>query len=119
MAKKTVKPAKSITAGVRLDVRPDTPSYYVNYVAVTHTPYDFCIGVARIPSQLTSEQAELAKKGEPVPIEATLQLIIPSQLIDGLIKALADQKQKYEENLAKVKKNEPDQQHVGPLGPVH
>lgn len=122
MAKRTAKTAKTITqvtAQIRLDIKPDTPAYYVNYMAVTHSVYDFCIGVARLPSQLTSDQAELVKKGETVPIEATLQLIVPPPLIDGLIKALVDQKQKYEENLAKAKKNEPEQQHVGPLGPVH
>jgi len=68
---------------------------------------------------LTSEQAELAKKGEPIPIEATLQLIVPPMLVDGLIKALVDQKQKHEANLAQVKKNESKQQHIGTPGPVH
>lgn len=116
---KTAKPIAQITAPVKLDIRPDTPAYYVNYMAVTSNVFDFTISAARLPSQLTSEQAELAKKGEPIAVDAILQLIVPPMLVDGLIKVLVDQKQKHEENLAQVKKNESKQQHIGPPGTVH
>jgi|SRR6266853_4202712 len=123
MAKKrTAKNAKATTqtiSQIRLDIKPDTPSYYVNYMGVSHTAYDFTIGVARISSQLTPEQAESVKKGEPLLLDTILQLIVPPLLIDGLINALTDQKKKYEENLAKAKKNEPKHQHIGPGNTVH
>ena len=81
---------------VQPDPKPDTPSYYINYAAVTHSEYDFLVSVLRIPAQLTPEQTELARKGSAVPVEPILQLIIPPRLIDGLIKALSDQKESYE-----------------------
>jgi len=81
---------------IRVDPKPDTPSYYINYAVVTHSEFDFLISVLRIPAQLTSEQTVLAKKGSAMPIEPILQLIVPPRLVDGLIKALNVQKEKYE-----------------------
>jgi len=115
-----VKDVKEVTANVRLDVRPDTPSYYVNYIAVSHTAYDFTISATKMPSPLMPEQIELAKSGQQIPLEPILQLIVPPLLIDGIIKALIDQKAKYEVTLAQqVKNNEiQQQQHIKPLGSV-
>lgn len=79
------------------DPKPDTPSYYINYAAVAHSQYEFLLSVLRIPDKLSPEQTQLAKKGGAVPIEPILQLIIPPRLIDGLIKALNIQKEKYEQ----------------------
>jgi hypothetical protein len=87
---------------VQADIKPDTPFYYVNYISVTHSPYDFAISVLRLPHQLTPEQKSFASKGDPVPMEATLQLIIPTQIIKGLIKALSEQCQKYEERYGEI-----------------
>ena len=78
------------------DPKLDTPSYYINYAAVAHSQYEFLLSVLRTPAQLSPEQIELAKKGSAVPVEPILQLIIPPRLIDGLIKALSTQKEKYE-----------------------
>ena len=86
-----------LSVKIQPDPKPDTPSYYVNYAAVAHTEYDFLVSVLRIPVQLTPEQTELAKKGNPVPIEPILQLIVPPRLVDGLITALSIQKEKYEQ----------------------
>ena len=96
--KRKLKKAISNSLSVRIqpDPKPDTPSYYVNYAAVTHSEYDFVVTVLRIPAQLTPEQTELAKKGSAVPVEPILQLIVPPRLIDGLIGALNVQKEKYE-----------------------
>ena len=90
------KPPDSILIDIQPDPKPDTPSYYINYAAVAHTEYDFLVSVLRAPAQLTPEQTELAKKGSAVPVEPILQLIIPPRLVDGLIKALSIQKEKYE-----------------------
>jgi hypothetical protein len=61
---------------------------------------------------------ELAKKGE-LPLDATLQIIVPPLLIEGLINALNDQKQRYQQTLAQqVKKNELQFQHVKQLGSI-
>ena len=87
----------NLSVTIQPDPKPDTPSYYVNYAAVSHSEYDFMVTVLRIPAQLTPEQTDLAKKGNAVPVEPILQLIVPPRLVDGLIKALSNQKEKYEQ----------------------
>ena len=118
MAKYTSKKKqRTVSTPILLDVKPDTPSYYVNYVGVSHTAYDFTLSVSRIPSPLPQEQVDLVKSGKPLSIEASLQIIIPPLLIDGLIKALIDQKERHAETLSQQgKNNELPQQHVKPLG---
>jgi hypothetical protein len=116
---KKEQPPKEMTAQVRLDVRPDTPSYYVNFVAVSHTAYDFTLSAVKIPSPLTQEQAESAKSGNQIPIEPLLQLVIPPLLVDGLINALTDQKAQHSRTLAQQVKNNEVQQHSKPLGTIH
>jgi hypothetical protein len=110
MAKRVPKvpptPAEIRVSGFKLDTRPDTPSYYVNYMGVSHTPFEFTLSAAKIPAQLSEEQVNTAKKNEPVVLETILQLIVPPLLIEGLILALTDQKKKYEETIAKVKAND-------------
>ena len=101
---------QELTAQVRLDVKPDTPSYYVNYIGVSHTPYDFTLSVTKIPSPPTQEQIDLAKSSKPMPLEPILQLILPPLLVDGLIKALVDQKEKYAKTLSQQVKNN-ERQH--------
>jgi hypothetical protein len=92
-----------ISINILPDPKPDTPSYYINYAAVAHTEYDFLLSVLRAPAQLTPEQTELAKKGNPLLVEPTLQLIIPPRLIDGIIKALNIQKDKYEQTYGPIR----------------
>lgn len=87
----------SLSIKILPDPKPDTPAYYINYAAVSHSQYDFLLSVLRTPAQLTHEQTELAKKGSAVLVEPILQLNIPPRLIDGLIKALNIQKEKYEQ----------------------
>jgi hypothetical protein len=85
----------------KLVVTSDTPSYYVNYIQVSNTQYDFSLSVARIGSPLSEEQFERIKKGEPLLMDAILQIIMPPAVAEGLIKALTEQQQKYQEALAK------------------
>jgi hypothetical protein len=109
MARRVVsKPQdQELSAQVRLDIKADTPSFYVNYISVSHTPYDFTLTAARVPSPLLSEQLEIVQSGKPVPLEAILQIVVPPLLVEGLIKALIDQKNKYEKTqLRQVEKNE-------------
>jgi hypothetical protein len=126
MAKKMPKrrvnnqPEQQMTAQVRLVTKPDTPSYYVNYAAVSHTPYDFTLSVTKVPSPLMDEQVEFVKNGKPIPMEPILQIVLPPLLIDGLIKALIDQKAKHEKTvLQQVKNNEQEHQHIKSTGTIH
>lgn len=108
-----------LASQILLDVKPDTPSYYVNYIGVSHTAYDFTLNVCRIPSPLLPAQLENAKSGKPIPLEPLLQIVVAPLLVDGLIKALIDQKGKYAVTLAQQEKNNAIQhQHARPLRSV-
>jgi hypothetical protein len=122
MAKRTAKKhqAQELTAQIRLDVRSDTPSYYVNFIAVSHTAYDFTLTAAKIPSPLTEEQIELAKSGKQIPVEPILQVVMPPLVAEGLIKALTDQKAKHARTLEQqVKNNEIQHQHIKPVDSIN
>ncbi len=113
MAKRSVAQKQEHTTTVQLDIRSDTPAYYVNYIAVSHTPYDVTLSVTRIPSPPTPEQVESAKGGKPIHVEAILQIVVAPLLVDGLIKALIDQKGKYEKTVAQqVRNNEIQHKHI-------
>ncbi|MGP8268515.1 MAG: hypothetical protein ACLQLH_00470 [Terracidiphilus sp.] len=111
---------ESVSTQIQWDVKADTPSYYVNVMGVSHTPYDFTLSVAKIPSPLMQEQAELVKSGQQLPIEPMMQLVMPPLLIDGLINALIDQQAKYQKTVAQqVKNNELQHQHLKSSGTVN
>jgi hypothetical protein len=61
---------------------------------------------------------ELVKAGKPLPLEAILQLVVPPLLIDGLVTALTEQKQKHEQSVKQQVANNEIQQHGKPLGPI-
>jgi hypothetical protein len=114
------QPAPELTAQVRMDIKPDIPAYYVNFFAVSHTAYDITLSAAKIPSPFTDEQVDLAKKGQQIPVEPVVQIVMSPSLVDNLMKALADQKARHEKTLAQqVKNNELQHQHGKPLGTVH
>lgn len=122
MAKPKVKKQEQqapASAQVDWDVKADTPSYYVNFIGVSHSPYEFTLSVARIQSPLTHEQAELVKSGQKIPVEPILQLLLPPLVVDGLINALIDQKVRHEQTLAQQVKNNEKQQYLKPSGTVH
>jgi hypothetical protein len=110
MAKRTNNKRQELTGQVRLDAKSDTPSYYVNYIGVSHTAYDFTLSVTKIPSPLPQELIDVVKSGKPMSLEPILQLVIPPLLVDGLIKALRDQKERYAKTLAQQEKNNEPQQ---------
>jgi len=111
---------QEVTAQVKLDVKSDTPAYYANYMGVSHTPYDFTLTVTKIPSPLPQEIMERAAKDGFLSVEAILQIVVPPMLVDGLITALIDQKQKYQKTLAQQVKNDELQKHTNraPSGSV-
>jgi hypothetical protein len=121
MAKRTVKPKPPQgSAQIQLENRPDTPFYYANYVAVSHSPYEFTLSVAKVPNPLTRELMEFVSAGKAIPVEPTLQIIIPTLLVEGLIKALIDQKQKQEKTLQQqVKTNDIEHKHIKLPDPVN
>lgn len=93
---------QSVNVNIKLEAKQDTPFYYVNCMSVGHSAFDFTIGAARVPIPLSSEQTASAKRGEPIILEPTLQLVVAPLVIKGLIDALTDQLSKYEELFGKI-----------------
>lgn len=101
--KKNSKPVPhSVIVNIRLEPKPDTPFYYVNYMSVSHSAYEFSIGVTRVPLPLTPDQMQYVEKELPIVLEPTLQIIFPPSVAKALIKALTDQVGKYEEQIGKI-----------------
>jgi hypothetical protein len=102
--KRKVDSPKEIDFKITPDVTKNTPPYNTNYIAVTHSRYDFTLTLIKLPTALRPEQEEILKKGQRLPIEAALQVVVPPQLIPGLIDALNGQKDKYEKRFGKIEK---------------
>jgi len=94
--------AKTVAINVQLEAKPDVPFYYVNYMAVGQTIYDFSISVAKLPSLFTPEQLAEVQKGQPITVEPILQLVMPPRVAKGLIVALTDQVRKYESQFGEI-----------------
>jgi hypothetical protein len=122
MKKSTQKkqPSRESAAQMVMEVKSDTPSYYANYVNVSHTAYDFTLSVAKISSPLTQEQIEELQSLNKITVEPILQIVIPPLLIDGLINALIDQKAKHQLTAStQVKNNDIQHQHIKQPDPIN
>lgn len=86
---------------------PGTAVFYVNNLEVGHTPYDFSVSCGRIPAKLKEEEFAAAKVSGRLPLEASVQLVIPPNLLPGFIKALTVQKELYEKRFAPI--NDPSE----------
>ena len=102
--KKRKAAAKPVTVTFRTEVTESTASYYCNLIAVNHTAFEFVLNMLKPPATLTAEQLDLARKGKPVPVEALLQVTIPSKLMPSFIKALQTQKGLYEASFGPLEK---------------
>lgn len=100
------KPSSMVTNGNKptspepikgsLIITDDTMAYYINFAEVGCSPNEFSIAAARIPTTLTPDKFEAAKKAGSLVFNADVQLIIPPTVIPGLIRALTMQKDNYE-----------------------
>jgi hypothetical protein len=93
---KPVKPKQEEKPLIRLNVSENTPFYYVNFLNVTHSAYDFTISVTKFPSEFSDEQKASLKNKEGITLDASLQIVITPALVRGLIKALTMQAEKFE-----------------------
>ena len=91
------------------EITENTPSYYCNFVSVSHSPYYFTLTLVRLPTTLKPEQKEILEKGRRLSVEATLQIIISPRLMPGLIDALSKQKGKYEQRFGEIEKRKEQQ----------
>jgi hypothetical protein len=80
------------TIGQPVQIRPaydhSFARFYSNYASVSHTPFELCIDFCTIapPNRL---------KGNTLEAPVTVQVLVQPIMVDGLIKALQAQLQKY------------------------
>jgi hypothetical protein len=81
---------------IRLEPLENASVYYVNYIEVAHSTQDFSLICARIPSKFTYDEIKEANNVGALVVEPEVQVIVPTTLIPGLIRALTTQKENYE-----------------------
>jgi|GEM_PF-2896222 len=81
---------------VQMKLIPSLPAklgrIYSNYIEVSHSPWDFTIRFCDAPP---GSDVPRLRKGNKLEIPTIIEVIIPANLISGLINALTDQNEKY------------------------
>jgi hypothetical protein len=88
--------ANQEVAKIVLDSIENAPVYYVNHIEVANSPQDFSLICARLPAKISKEKIEEVKQTGTLTVEPDVQIVIPTTLVPGLIKALTIQKEAYE-----------------------
>ena len=100
----------NVTGEVVVEVRPDTPTYYVNHAEVTNSPHDFAITFAQLPIKLTPEAVNIAKETHKISLEPVVTTVVPATLVPGLIKALMTRRELYEKTFGPIRDDEQQEQ---------
>jgi hypothetical protein len=85
----------------RIQLEPsDTASvFYVNYMEIGNTMHDFVLSGARIPGKFSAARIEEIKSTKVVTVDTEVQIVFPTSLLAGLIRALSTQKEVYERTI--------------------
>ena len=77
----------------------DVPDYlrptYANFVNVNHTPWDFRLMFALVKAPMPGTEQDAAVANQAVHPEAVAEIILPANLMHGLISALQENFSKY------------------------
>ena len=93
--KRSAKVTSKVHVTIKLRDISEVPTYYVNYLDVGHSAYEFAITAAKAPTRLDdATRSQLAKDGV-LELEPLLQLLVPPKVIPGLIDALVKQLTAY------------------------
>src|SRR3954453_17254337 len=79
----------------------ETFTYYANHAEVACIPQEFAILFARIPAKLPPDKIDEVKAGK-LSLTCDAQILIPTTMIDGLIRALVSQKAAYEQRYGPI-----------------
>ena len=84
-------------AGVTISTQigDETFTYYANHAEVVCIPQEFAILFARMPAKFPPDKVDEVKAGR-LSLTCDVQILIPTTMIDGLIRALGTQKAAYE-----------------------
>lgn len=102
-ARKQERVAAEVTARMLLEVTDDTPVYYVNYAEVTHSAHDFALLLGRTPAKPDAMQIEELQETGDIRTEAMLQILLPTTILPGLMRALTLQREHYEARFGPIR----------------
>lgn len=90
-----------LTPSVTTQIGDETFTYYANYAEIACVAHDFSMLFARLPAKLSSDKIEEARTGY-LTLTCDVQILIPTTLIDGFIRALTTQKAAYEQRYGTI-----------------
>src|SRR5687768_9232197 len=83
-------------ASPKVSFRPDHsasfPTFYSNYAGISHSPHDLCIDFC---INAPMHKVEVHNDSPVVFFPVVARVIITPDMVDGLVKALKDQQEKY------------------------
>ncbi len=86
---------QSLSARIVLHPSEDVPSYYVNFIEVALSQNEFSMYGVQVPTKMSSDAIERAKKSGEFHLAPEVQIVFPVTIIQGLIDALAKQRDFY------------------------
>jgi hypothetical protein len=92
------------TTGTRISTKigDGTFTYYANYAEIVCTSQEFAILFARMPAKVPPDKIDEVKAGR-LNLTCDVQILIPTTMIDGLIRALVSQKAAYEQRYGPIR----------------
>jgi hypothetical protein len=95
-------PKPHVNAKIQV-VHPETASpIYANYIEVAHSEYEFSLSMCKLPTKLRPQQLLDVQAGQPLIIEPTVVVEIPTRLVKGFIRALETQVDTYEKRYGQL-----------------
>jgi hypothetical protein len=85
-----------VMLSISAQVGEETFTYYANYAEIASTAHDVGLLFARLPGKLPPEKVQEAVNTGGLTLTCDVQIVIPTTLIDGLIRALNTQKAEHE-----------------------
>lgn len=89
--------ARQINFTIVPDDSPEVPRVYANYCAVANTPFDFTLTFCDMPP-LGEREIEQAQRTHVVKAPVQARMVVPVQVIPGLIAALQENLRLYNES---------------------
>jgi hypothetical protein len=85
------KPAMRVPTLAKITIEPnnDIDPVYANFADVASGQFEVEINFARVPAKLMADQYASVQAGEPLVIHPSVKVIVPRQLVAGLITALS------------------------------
>ena len=94
----TPAPTEGLHVKVVLEVNSEIDPIYANYADVSQSQYEVEINFARAPARLSPDQLSAIRAGEPLVIYPNVKVILPKDLLPGLVTALTGHLPKPEES---------------------